>query len=321
MKRIGNLYQKICSLDNLILADKRAKRNKSKHKDIIIFNRNKDELLIELSKTLINKSFKNSKYHIFTIFEGKERIIYKLPYYPDRIVHHAIMNILEPIFVGCFTKNTYSCIKKRGIHKGLTDLNKALKDKINTKYCLKLDIQKFYPSINHDILKQLLRKKFKDKDLLNLLYEIIDSAEGVPIGNYLSQYLANFYLTYFDHWMKEELSIKYYFRYCDDLIVLGSNKRELHYIKIKIEEYLNNNLKLKLKSNYQVFPVESRGIDFLGYKSYHTHIMIRDSIKENFIKMIKFNYNQKSIASYNGWFTWANCKNLTNKYINYEYRN
>ena len=126
MKRIGNLYNKICSLDNIILAEKIARRGKSKQSDIIKFDLNKEQNLLNLQKLLINKSFKNSKYHIFTIFEGKERIIYKLPYFPDRIVHHAIMNILEPIFVNCFTSDTYSCIKKRGIHKALIKLNNYL---------------------------------------------------------------------------------------------------------------------------------------------------------------------------------------------------
>lgn len=319
MKRTGNLYQKICSLDNLILAESKARKGKSKHKDIIKFDLNKDNNLLKLHKLLINKSFKNSEYHVFTIFEGKERRIYKLPYYPDRIVHHAIMNILEPLFVSSFTSNTYSCIKGRGIHKGLVDVNNALNDKDNTQYCLKLDISKFYPNVDHDILKQLLRKKFKDKDLLYLLDEIIESAPGLPIGNYLSQFLANFYLTYFDHWIKEELKVKYYFRYCDDLVILSSNKKELHELRIKIQEYLKANLKLKIKSNYQVFPIKDRGLDFLGYKSYHDYILLRKSIKLRFIKMIKYNYNNKSIASYNGWLSWSNSKNLIHKYIKNEY--
>ncbi len=315
MKRINNLYNSICSLENLILAESKARKGKTKQKDIIKFDLNKDNNLIKLQKLLINKEFENSEYRVFTIFEGKERIIYKLPYYPDRIIQHAIMNKLESIFVNSFTSNTYSCIKKRGIHKGLRDLNKSLKNKSETKYCLKLDIKKFYPNIDHTILKQLLRKKFKDKDLLVLLDEIIDSAEGVPIGNYLSQYFANFYLNYFDHYLKEELNIKHYFRYCDDIVILGSNKKELYNIKLKIKQYLNDKLKLKLKSNWQIFPVKSRGIDFLGYKSFHDYILVRDSIKRRFIKMIKYNYNDKSIASYGGWLKWCNSKNLKQKYI------
>lgn len=136
---------------------------------------------------LLTGTYVTSKYKTFKIYEPKERIIFSLPYYPDRIIHHAIMNILEPIWVNIFIDNTYSCIKGRGIHKLAKDLKGDLqKDRENTKYCLKLDITKFYPSIDHDILKKIIRKKIKDKLLLVLLDSIIDSAEGVPIGNYLS---------------------------------------------------------------------------------------------------------------------------------------
>lgn len=314
MKRIGNLYSKICTLENLELAEKKARKGKSKQYGVRLFNKNREENLLKLHHTLLNKEYKTSKYHIFTLLEKKERIIYRLPYYPDRIVHHAILNIIEDIFVKCFTSNTYSCIKKRGIHLCLRKLTKALKDKNNTTYCLKLDIEKFYPNVNHSILKKLLRKKFKDKDLLNLLDEIIDSAKGLPIGNYISQYLANFYLTYFDHWLKEDKRVKYYFRYCDDLVILYSNKEYLHNLRNEIINYLRNNLDLKL-SNYQVFPISKRGIDFLGYVSYHNYKLLRKDIKKNWIRMLNKYPNSKSKASYRGWLKWCNSINLKNKYL------
>lgn len=315
MKRINHLYSKICSLENLQLADKRARRGKSKYKEIKDFDKNKENKLLELQNRLINCEFKTSKYHIFKIKEDKERIIHKLPYYPDRIVHHAIMNILEPIFVKCFTANTYSCIKNRGVHKLLYKLRSNLKNIEDTKYCLKIDIKKFYPSVDNLILKSLLERKFKDKKLLNLLYEIISSADGLPLGNYLSQFLANFYLTYFDHWIKEVLKIKYVYRYCDDIVILHSNKDYLHNIRKEIQKYLWDNLKLDLKSNYQVFLISKRGIDYIGYKSFHRYTLLRKKIKKNFIKMIKHNKNDKSIASYNGWLSHCNSINLKRKYL------
>lgn len=315
MKRFNNLYSKICNINNLLLAENKARRGKSNREDVKLFDKNKEDLIINLHHILLSKEYTTSDYDIFTLFEGKERIIYKLPYYPDRICHHAIMNILEPIFISCFTKNTYSCIKNRGIHKTLKDIKFSLKDEENTKYCLKLDIKKFYPSINHNILKLLLRRKFKDKDLLVLLDEIIDSAIGLPIGNYLSQFLANFYLTYFDHWLMEEMKVKYYFRYCDDIVIFGSNKQELHKLLDKIIVYLYNNLKLEVKNNYQIFPIEKRGLDFVGYKFYYNYILLRKGIKNRFIKMIKFNNNIRSRASYNGWLSFCNSINLQNKYL------
>lgn len=165
MKRYNNLFEKIVSIDNLYLADKKARKNKSNRNDIKEFDKYKDNLLVRLQGTLIDQTYTTSKYDTFIIREPKERLIFKLPYYPDRIVHHAIMNILEPIWRSVFITNTYSCIKKRGIHKALYDVQSALKDKQNTVYCLKLDVRKFYPSIDHEILKQIVRKKIKDNKL------------------------------------------------------------------------------------------------------------------------------------------------------------
>lgn len=315
MKRIGNLYNSIISIENLQLADKKAQKGKQKQFSVLKHNKNREKNILELHNSLKEENYKTSKYSNFTIYEPKERKISRLPYFPDRIVHHAIMNILEPILKNCLISQTYSCIKNRGIHKGLNDLNKSLKVKKETEYCLKVDIKKFYPSINKDILKVLLRTKFKDIKLLKLLDEITDSNEkGLPLGNYLSQWFANFYLNKFDHWLKETKRIKYYFRYCDDIVILGSNKKDLHNLRNEIQLYLETNLKLEL-SNYQIFPVLSRGIDFLGYKSYHTHILLRKSIKNKFKKMLSNNYNQKSINSYNGWLLYGNCINLKNKLL------
>lgn len=314
MKRRGNLYHLICDIDNLILAEKKASKNKSKQRGVKWFNKNKDMNILMLNEALINKTFKTSEYTIFKIFDPKEREIYKLPYYPDRIVHHAIMNILESIFVDSFTKDTYNCIKKRGIHGALNSLTKSLKDETSNLYCLKLDIRKFYPSIDHDILKLLLRRKFKDKDLLWILDEIVDSTKGIPIGNYLSQYFGNFYLNYFDHYIKEELGVKHYLRYCDDIVITHNSKEYLRFIFNQIRVYLKDKLKLDVKSNYQIFLIRSRGIDFVGYKSYVEYIELRDSIKRKIIRMLRYNRNIKSIASYNGWLIHCNSINFRRKY-------
>ena len=318
MKRKGNLYQQIYSIENIELADSIARKGKSKQPGVIWHDKNRDTNILDLHEMLKNKTYKTSEYTTFTIFEPKERLIFRLPYFPDRITHHAVMNILEPIFVSTFTADTYSCIKGRGIHAAARAVKRALNDFENTQYCLKLDIKKFYPNIDHYILKQLLRKKIKDNDLLWLLDEIIDSTDGLPIGNYLSQYFANFYLAYFDHWIKEQKGVKYYFRYADDLVILSKDKKELHRLLADIREYLLNNLKLTIKSNYQVFPVKPRGIDFVGYVFYHTHTLLRKSIKQNFARMLKQNRNAQSIASYNGWAAHCNSTNLLKKLLNEE---
>jgi len=315
MKRINNLYEKIYSIENLQLADEIARKGKLKQPGVIGHDRNREANIQKLHKMLKDKTYKTSEYTTFTIFEPKERLIFRLPYYPDRITHHAVMNVLELIFVSVFTADTYSCIKGKGIHAAANAVKHALRDVPGTQYCLKLDIRKFYPNVDHKILKQLLRRKIKDNDLLWLLDEIIDSTDGLPIGNYLSQYFANFYLTYFDHWMKETLQVKYYFRYADDLVILSSSKPYLHQLLAEIRTYLKDRLKLTVKGNYQVFPVDVRGIDFVGYVFRHTHTLLRKSIKQNFARMLKTRRNAQSIASYNGWAAHCNSKNLMKKLL------
>ncbi len=325
MKRIGNLYDKIISIENLQLADEKARKGKLKSYGVIRHDKNREQNILRLHEMLKNGTFKTSEYDIFTIHEPKERKIYRLPYFPDRIVHHAIMNVLEPVWVSIFTTDTYSCIKNRGIHAVTKKLKRVLKEKSDeTKYCLKIDIKKFYPSIDHDILKQIIRQKIKDKCLLFLLDEIIDSAEGVPIGNYLSQYFANLYLTYFDHWLKENKGVKFYFRYADDIVILHRDKLYLHELLKEMQTYLSDNLKLQIKSNWQVFPVTSRGIDFIGYVFYHTHTRLRKGIKQRLCRRLaQINRRnilteaelKQSICPWWGWAKYCDSRNLINKIL------
>ena len=349
MKRIGNLFERICSLENLQLADDTARKGKTTSYGVRWHDKHREEHIAKLRETLLSGTFQTSRYQIFKIYEPKEREIYRLPYYPDRIVHHAIMNVLEPIWVSIFTADTYSCIKERGIHAAAKKVKKALlADPKGTAYCLKIDIRKFYPSIDHGILKEIVRRKIKDERLLSLLDEIIDSVNkpgvdlhgvpqphekqgvGVPIGNYLSQYFANLYLAYFDHWVKEEKGIKYYFRYADDIVILGPDKLELHALLREIQKYMEG-LKLEVKKNWQVFPVDSRGIDFLGFVFFHTHTRMRKRIKQRFCrKLAKIRKRKKpftpeefkqAICPWWGWAKYCDSKNLISKLqktINYE---
>jgi retron-type reverse transcriptase len=315
MKRQGNLYQQICSLENLQLADSIARKGKLKQRGVIAHDKNQEGNILKLYDMLRNKIYKTSRYSTFPIYEPKERIIFKLPYFPDRILHHAVINILEPLFVSTFTADTYSCIKGRGIHAASNAVKCALNDAPGTQFCLKMDIRKFYPSVDHNTLKRLIRRKIKDQDLIWLLDEIIDSTDGLPIGNYLSQYFANFYLSYFDHWLKEEKKVKYYFRYADDLVILAGDKPYLHQILSEITQYLQERLKLTVKDNYQVFPVAARGIDFLGYVFFHTHTRLRKTIKKNFARMLIRNRRPASVASYQGWSKHCDSKHLLKKLL------
>lgn len=312
---MNNLYEKIYSIENLELADRIARKGKSGKYDLVAFDEKREENILKLQQMLISKTYKTSGYTTFKVYEPKERIVSRLPYFPDRVAHHAIMNILEPIFVACFTADTYSCIKGKGIHAGVKAIKHALKDKEATKYCLQFDIKKFYPSVDHDILKQLLRKKFKDQDLLWLLDEIIDSAPGLPIGNLLSQYFANFYMTYFDHWIKEEMRVQDYFRYADDVAIFSRTKEYLHNLFVRIKEYLAEKLKLLIKSTHQVFPIAARGLNMLGYIFFHDCIYLRKRIKQNFARMLFRKRNRPSINGYIGWALHCNSKHLLKKLL------
>lgn len=320
-KRLGHLLEQIATLSNVNIADDDARKGKHNY-GIVKHDKHREQDNQKLVQSFLNLSYETSSYSTFTIHEPKERLIFKLPYYPDRIAHHAILNILEGVWYKIFINNTYACIKNRGIHKLAEDLKKCLrKYPEQTIYCLKLDVHKFYPSINHEILKDIIQRKIKDKKLLALLNNIIDSASGVPIGNYLSQFFGNLYLTYFDHWIKEVLRVRFYFRYCDDMVILSSNKDELHQLLNKIKTYLGANLKLELKPNYQIFPVEARGIDFLGYKFYHKYTLLRKSIKQRIIRLVNKYANKtiskdhflKSMQSYYGWLTHCNSKHFASK--------
>jgi len=313
MKRTGNLYEQICSIDNLKIADAKARKGKKKQYGIKLWDKAPDANILSLHNELTAKTYKTSPYSVFKVYEPKERDVYRLPY-RDRVVHHAIMNLLEPIFTPMFTTDTYSCIKGKGIYSMFTALRLALKNKSETIYCFQGDIKKYYPSVDHDILKNIVRRKIKDNDLLSLLDSIIDSAPGIPIGNYLSQYFANLYLTPFDHYIKEQMGVKHYFRYLDDIIVLSGNKAYLHALRASIQAYFEEHLKLTLKSNYSVFP-SAEGIDVIGHVFYPTHILVRKSIKQNAFRAIKKRKKPNAIAGHMGWLKHGNCKNLIKKLL------
>ena len=316
MKRYGDIYSKIINMDNLRLADANARKGKACTYGVVRHDKNRDANIKELQDLLEKRAFKTSEYKVFTVFTPKERVVYQLPYYPDRIVHHAVMNVLEPLWVSTFIRDTYACVKKRGIHDAMLRVKKSLTDVQGTKYCLKLDIRKFYPSVDHTILKNIIARKIKCKDTLALLGEIIDSAPGIPIGNYLSQYFANLYLTYFDHFLKEKLQVKYVFRYADDIVILHADKTCLHKVLFEIGKYLREELKLDVKSNYQIFPVDIRGVDFVGFVFRHGHTRMRKNIKKNFCRRLsKIGHlgpkeYKMAICGWTGWAKYSDSRHF-----------
>ncbi len=293
-----------------------------------LVNSNEDYYCQKIHEMLKNETYEVdlSKYIYMKIIDkGKERDIYKLPYYPHRIIQWAIMLQLEPIFKKMFIQDTYASIKGRGIHDAVARINRAMQDKEATKYCLKIDIKKYYPSINNSILYSLLEKKFKDPKLLRLLKKIVFSMgdKGQPIGSLWSQYAGNFYLSGFDHWLKEEKGVKLNYRYCDDVTIFHSSKEFLQQLLIDIKEYLKNNLDLSLKKNYQVFPSTKRGVDFLGYRFFGDYILLRKrtakKMKKQLVQYEKQWYltysDYCSVNSYLGWLQCCNSYKLKKKYF------
>lgn len=327
MKRIGNLYNKVISVENLREADEKARKGKTNTYGVKVHDKNREANILALHEALLTKTFKTSPYDVFTIFEPKERLIFRLPYYPDRIVHHAVMNVLEPIWVRTFTHNTFSCVKGRGIEGCARHIDKIIeKYKGKPLYCLKIDITKYYPSINHEVLKKIVRRKIKDKDLLWLLDEIIDSAEGLPIGNYLSQYLANLFLCYFMHRVNEVLKLDAA-EYADDITFFSSSKEQLREAFKEIRKMIEDELKLKIKGNYQIFPIAAnrydkhgRALDYVGYKFYRNQELIRKSIKKNFCHTVsRLNRRtplldakayKQAVAPWLGWAKHSDSKHL-----------
>ena len=224
-----------------------------------------------------------------------------------------------------------------------------LTDEENTRYCYKIDLHHYYQSINHEVLKQKFRKVFKDPELLWLLDEIADSINtateedlielslsgeievdpntGIPIGNYMSQYSGNFYLSSFDHWVKEELHVKHYYRYMDDVVIFASSKEELHEIHRKVTAYTRDYLHLNIKGNYQIFPTKVRGVDFVGYRFFGEYTLLRKSTAINFKRKMRAcrkkmennippTYSEWcSFNSYKGWLGNCDSYRLSKKYI------
>lgn len=230
MKRTGNIYQKITELSNIEAAIYKASKGKSGRNSVEKILDSPTYYALQIQKSLKDKMYRPSPYVEMKIHDGankKERIIYKPRFYPDQIVHWALMLQIEPLLMKGMYEFCCASVKGRGIMRGMRHIKKILvQDRKYTKYCLKLDIKKFYPGIDKQILKNKFRRILKDKDTLNLIDLIIDSGiEGIPIGNFTSQWFANFYLQDLDHFIKEHLKVKYYVRYMDDMVLFSNNKK------------------------------------------------------------------------------------------------
>lgn len=284
------------------------------------------ERAAHLSESLLNQTYQIGRYNEFDICErGKQRHIQHVylidPQNPDTPtsdggVIRALVEAIEPSVLNKLTDNTHAAIKGHGIHLALSQLRKYLKDDPEgTRYCYKIDIRKYFPNIDRQVLKEKMRRIWTDPKLLWLIDYTIDSAPGdigLPIGNHSSQLYANLYLSDFDHWVQNTLRARYFIRYMDDVVILAGTKDELRAIHREIEWYLRRNLNLEIKSNWQIFPISARGIDFVGYRTWHNRVLLRKStykrmiiacrkIRMNILTTATFSDTDRSIlASYTG---------------------
>jgi len=318
MKREGYVMERVGSWTNIKKATHRSQVGKKGKYGVIKFNKNRRKNMMELRDMLHNLTYHTSEYQRFTIVadQGKIREIFKLPYYPDRIAHHAIVNVIEKKRVRSFIRDTFCCIKGRGLMDGTNRLQKALRhNPEETKYCLKIDIKKFFPSVHPEIMSREFRRLYKDKRFLTIMDDIIYSVDkGLPIGSLTSQLMSNVYMSPLDHYIKDKLGVKFYFRYCDDIVVLSSQKGYLKWVLREIKKFVSERLGLEVKNTVQIFEVEKIGIDFLGYKFFHEHRVLRKSIKKNFCRAMKKVKSEQRLqdilASYKGWCEHGNCRRL-----------
>lgn len=291
MKRIGNLYEQIYDVENVKLAIKNASKGKHDRPYVRRVVKNVDKYAVIISEMLRKREFVCGTNRTRTIIDGscrKTREITVPQFYPDQIVHWAIIQVLEPIVMKGMYR--YSCGSVPG--RGGTDAMRYVRrvyHKRKARYVLKMDVHKFFPSIRHDKLKALLRHKIKDKETLELLDKIIDSGgNGLPIGFYTSQWLSNFYLEEADRYIKEVLQIRYYVRYVDDMVLIDSNKRKLHRAKRQLEEWLRSEgYGLEIKGDWQLWKMGSRPLDFVGFRFYSDHIHMRKRLFYHLTKVTR----------------------------------
>ncbi|EMT38022.1 Retron-type reverse transcriptase [Thermoanaerobacter thermohydrosulfuricus WC1] len=352
MKKIRNIYEKIYDFENLYQAYLEARKCKRYRQDVLQFSANLEENLIQIQNELIYKTYKVGRYREFFVYDPKKRLIMALPF-KDRVVQWAIYRQLNPILDKQYIYDSYGCRIGKGTHKAADRLQYWLRQvsrKPEKYYYLKLDISKYFYRVDHQVLMDIIKKKFDDPNLIWLMDKIINSEDtkfglplnmdpdkctiedrlaevGMPIGNLTSQMFANLYLNELDQYVKHELKLHYYIRYMDDIIILHYDKKYLHAVKDDIEQFLNDNLKLQLNKKTAVRPI-SCGIEFVGFRIWPTHRKLK---KKTALKMkhrlkylqkaykrgeIGFQEVNSSVQSYFGMLKHCNSYNLRRKLFN-----
>ncbi len=328
-KTYKDIYPEIYDFASLYAGYLRARKGKRYRPEVLRFSAALEENLIALQNELIWHMYSTGRYREFYIHEPKTRLVAALPF-RDRIVQHAVVAAINPIWEARFISDSYACRVNKGTHAGADKAQQLLR-KVQHKhgriYVFKADIRHYFASVDHAVLKQLLRRRIADPETLWLLDQIIDSTPepGIPIGNLTSQLFANIYLHALDEFVKYELREPDYVRYMDDFIIVHHDKDHLHHIRAEIEAFLTQKLRLTMNAKTQIFPVArrwGRALDFLGYKIWPTHRRLRkDSVRRMRRKIALFRQEKisaealkKSITSWLGHAGHANTYNLCQRY-------
>ncbi len=335
MKSCKNLYYKIYSWDNLVLAWRKARKGKTKRSYVIKFEENLKENLQDLQFELMTFTYFPRPLAHFILRDPKTRKISKSDF-RDRIIHHAIINIIEPIFQKSFIYD--SCANQKGkgnlfaIKRFVKYQRKVTNNLTSKGYCLKADIRHYFKEVQHEILLKIVSRKIRDEKAIWLVNQIINPREretaqpntkGMPLGNLTSQFFANVYLNELDYFVKHKLKAKYYIRYVDDFIIFHKSKSQLEIWKRKIENFLKEKLKLQLHPDKSGIISLSKGVDFLGFRNFYNFKLLRRRNIRDMEKKIKLFFKgeiplKKFEEIFQGWSAyarWANSFRLLNKYL------
>jgi hypothetical protein len=304
MKRLGGIWDQVVSFDNLLLAYRKARRGKGKKPGVARFTLNLETELFRLQSELQDDYYWPGGYRLFRIYERKPRIIAAAPF-RDRVVHHALMNLIEPALDRTFIHDSYACRHGKGVHAAIARYQIWSR---RNAYALKMDVAQYFPSIDHEILKEKLRRRIKDRRVLILLERIIDTSpkidkapvyfpgddlltplgrrRGIPIGNLTSQFLANLYLDDLDHYIKQELKVRAYLRYVDDMVALDDDKGRLAEVRAAVRERLAADRLVLHPRKAHISPTAD-GLNLLGYLVFPNHRCLRNDNGHRFSRRMQ----------------------------------
>jgi len=315
-------YDHIISVGNLLQAWREFLRGKRRRQDVQLFSLHLTDNILALHRELTHKNYCHGSYQAFNINDPKPRSIHKASV-RDRLIHHAVYRILYPYFNQKFIYDSYSCRLNKGTHRAINRLRifgrKISQNNTRTVWVLKGDIRKFFASIDHQILINILKKHEPDPDIIWLLEQVIGSfytarqGLGLPLGNLTSQLLVNIYMNEFDHFVKRKLKEKFYIRYADDFVILGDNRKDLLELIPKLSSFLLEHLKLTLHPNKVFIKTLASGVDFLGWTNFPHHRVLRFTTRRRVLRKIKKSkMTTATIASYKGLLIHGNTYKLRN---------